>query len=166
MEPKTITHTVLNHTIFCTDKEHTIRIDSTIKVKTTPNPNGTSPFVNYSTGFYIKVHNHAQKGGEDFKVYLTPETTLSLASHMLCQLDGTQGENYEALTGRGGTNILRAGITAKGPGLLITIGGNEAFAPLNNNMLRGFAELLKVTVANVEAGMLRMKMNAMFTRSR
>ncbi len=162
------TITVVNKTIFCKDKEHTIKIDGTIIRTVVSSQNGS--FINFESGYYIKVHNHSakdntQQKGEDLKVYLGPVAALAMASHILDQLRGSVEGNYEALTGKNGANIVRAGITNNGPGLSITIGGAESFGSLTINELRGFAELLKVTVANIEAKLIDAKAKDMKRRS-
>ncbi len=155
MANKSTTRTVVNKTIFCPNKEQTIRIDGTVIKTIVETPTGK--FDNFDTGFYIKIHSHANKDTEDFKVYLSASTTLSLASHVLDQMRGLVSTNFEALTGTGGLNILRAGMFGEKMGVSISIGDANSFAPLDGNGMRGFAELLKIIVASVEAKMIDTK---------
>ena len=152
---KSNTRTVVNKTLFCVDKVNTIRIDGTVIKTNVPTQNGK--FANYETGYFIKLHNHANKDREDARVYLGPSTALAMASHILDQLAGRTEGNFEALVGNGGNNILRAGIINQGPGISITIGAVETFGLLDINGLRGFAELMKIVVTNVEAKMIDAK---------
>jgi hypothetical protein len=155
MASKSTTRTVINKTIFCPDKEQTIRIDGTVIKTVVETQSGR--FDSYDTGFYVKIHSVENKNREDFKMYLSATTALSMSSHVLDQLRGLVSGNFEALTGSGGQNILRAGDMDGTLGVSMSIGDGHAMAILDHNSMRGFAELLKAVVYTVEAKMVDMK---------
>lgn len=146
---------VVSKTIFSVDRENYIHIDGTVVKTNISTQNGK--IANYETGYFIQLHNHINKDREDAGVYLEPYMALAMASHILDQLAGMVEGVFEAHIGNGGNYILRAGRLNQREGVSIVIGSVETFVELDTNGLRGFAELIKVVVSNVEARMIDAK---------
>ncbi|HID35966.1 MAG TPA: hypothetical protein EYP39_01095 [Ghiorsea sp.] len=152
---KSSRRTVVSKTIFCTNRKNYIHIDGTVVKTNISTENGK--VANYETGYSIALHNHEHKDREDAVVYLDPSTALAMASHILDQLAGVVEGSFETLIGNGGNHTLIAGRLNQREGVSIIIGPIETFVELGANGLRGFAELMKVVVSNVEAKMIDAK---------
>jgi len=146
---------VVSKTIFCTNRENYIHIDGTVVKTNISKENGK--VANYDTGYFISLHDHANKDREDAVVYLEPSMALAMASHILDQLAGRVEGSFETPVGNGMNYTLRAGRFNQREGVSIVIGRIETFVNLGINNLRGFAELMKVIVSNVEAKMIDAK---------
>lgn len=146
------TRTISNRAFFCNKGKTRVLVDSTVNERVLSGKSGQ--YKAFSTSFFLKI---ARDDGVTTSVSIDSSVMLSMASHILSQMDGLEDGPSEQLVGVGGSNILRAGILSQGPGISITVGSTEEYAQFIRSELRGFAESVKVIVAAAEYRMVAFK---------
>ena len=133
---------IVNKTVYG-NNNMIIKIDGALK-KTISGDVGQ--YALYETVFFIKIVDKLV--GPNPVCFATLEThkALAMASHIIDRLNGNETTNFEEIISADQRSSIRAGIFDSGYGVQITSGSAPILCPLQRNHLRGFAELLRVTV--------------------
>ena len=138
---------IVNKTIY-TSGDMFLKIDGVIDKKIS-GPVGQ--YVVYDTAFFVKIFD--KKSGTNQPINLAklaPHKALSMATHILDIVVGVETSNFEEIISADQRGSIRAGVFESGFGIQITHGAIRALVPLTKNDMRGFAELLRVTVQTCE----------------
>ncbi len=138
--------TIVNKTIYA-NESMIIKIDGAISKEISGE---RGEYATYDTTFFIKIIDKRVGSKHICLAKLAPHQALSMASHILDRIVGAENSNFEEITSRDQRDSIRAGIFSAGYGVQITSGSAPILAPLHKNGLRGFAELLRVTVQTCE----------------
>ncbi len=137
---------IVNKTIYANDSM-IIKIDGVIDKKISGD---RGQYAAYDTTFFIKIIDKRVGPQPVCSAKLAPHQALSMASHILDRIVGAENSNFEEIISKDQRDSIRAGVFSAGYGVQITSGSAPIFAPLHKNGLRGFAELLRVTVQTCE----------------
>ncbi len=137
---------VVNKTIYA-NENMIIKIDGAVS-KEISGKNGE--YATYDTIFFIKIVDKRVGSNHICLARLGPHQALSMASHILDRIIGVETSNFEEIISKNQRDSIRAGVFSAGYGVQITSGSAPILAPLHKNGLRGFAELLRVTVQTCE----------------
>lgn len=140
------TRTIVNKTIYA-NSGMIIKIDGAVTREVSGDK---GQYALYTTAFFIKIVDKAVGPKPVCLAKLAPHQALSMASHILDRIVGAETTNFEEIISADHRSSIRAGIFNAGYGVQITNGSAPIIAPLPKNGLRGFAELLRVTVQTCE----------------
>ena len=138
---------IVNKTIYAIG-DMFIKIDGVIDKKIS-GPVGQ--YVVYDTAFFVKIFD--KKSGTNQPICLAklaPHKALSMASHILDRVVGVETSNFEEIISADQRDSIRAGVFGAGYGIQITHASVQVIASLSKNDMRGFADMLRVTVQTCE----------------